>query len=472
MKKYNRLLIVVSMILVAFLLSWILPTTYISGDFVTQGRTQVGLLDLFADPVFTFYNFIYILIYLLVVSGFYAILKKVPSYRLLLDKIVKFGKNKKVLFFILIVFLLSSFVSLTGFVYESIIFIPFICAIVLMMGYDKVTCALTTIGSISIGVFGSTISKNIIGKMNSLLTVEYSELVLARIVMLVIGVALLVGFIFFYNRKGVKEDIENEVKNEFIPEKVSILKKGKLWPLAVILGVFTLIYLLASIDWTGVFNITFFDDVVIKLTDLNIGEFSVFGKILGTAFVPFGRFEIHNYLILIFITLLVIKIVYRVKFIDCLDEYVEGNKKSIPVILLILLSYTVLIIMNSTGTLLTILKPLLNLTDGLNTITLSISNFLGALFNSDFAFYEYHAFNASYVTTFINDSTLYGLCTLITQSMYGIAMFIAPTSVVMLYTLSSLKLSYFKWIKKIAYLVLALFAVAIIAFTILLRFFV
>ena len=66
MKKYNTLFVVLFTILFAALLTWILPITYLNGEFITAERAQVGITELFSYPVYTFYNFIYVLAYLLI----------------------------------------------------------------------------------------------------------------------------------------------------------------------------------------------------------------------------------------------------------------------------------------------------------------------------------------------------------------------------------------------------------------------
>ena len=47
MKKHNTFKIVLGTLLVFAILSWIIPAAYYSGEFVDQGRVQVGLFDLF-----------------------------------------------------------------------------------------------------------------------------------------------------------------------------------------------------------------------------------------------------------------------------------------------------------------------------------------------------------------------------------------------------------------------------------------
>ena len=117
---------------------------------------------------------------------------------------------------------------------------------------------------------------------------------------------------------------------------------------------------------------------------------------------------------------------------------------------------------------LTALKPLLTLTDGLNNLTLSLSTFVSALFNTDFTYYQYGVLPLTYVTSYITDTTVYPLFAVITQGMYGLAMLIAPTSVVMLFSLTTLKVSYLEWLKHVWKLFVELLVVLLITFMVVL----
>ena len=76
MKKYNTLFVVIMTILVVTLLSWILPVTYLSGELIEAERAQMGITELFSYPVFTFYNFIYVFIFLVLIGALYGLLIK------------------------------------------------------------------------------------------------------------------------------------------------------------------------------------------------------------------------------------------------------------------------------------------------------------------------------------------------------------------------------------------------------------
>ena len=89
MKKHNTIKVVLITMLVFLLLSWILPAAYYSGQYVDQGRVQMGLFDLFNYPITAFSYFGYIGLFFILVGGFYGILYKIPAYRIFLERIVK-----------------------------------------------------------------------------------------------------------------------------------------------------------------------------------------------------------------------------------------------------------------------------------------------------------------------------------------------------------------------------------------------
>jgi len=207
MKKYNTLFVVIFTVLFVALLTWILPITYLGGEFVTEARNQMGIADLFTYPTFLVYNFIYILVYVLLVGAFYGVLNKTGAYRQILDGLVKFLKGKEILFTCILVVLLSVIVSFNGFTYEAIIVFPFIIAIVLMLGYDKITASLVTLGPVITGIMGSTFSNAVNGTFNSILNssstvVEFTDLIWAKLAILLVTNALLVLYVIFYSKRN------------------------------------------------------------------------------------------------------------------------------------------------------------------------------------------------------------------------------------------------------------------------------
>ena len=546
MKKYHTLLVVAITILVVTLLTWILPITYFSGELMEAERLQAGIFSTATYGLFTFYNFIYVFVGLLLIGGLYGILNKVPAYRVLLDKIVKHVKEHKVLYLILTVLLLSIIVAFTGFTYEMIVFLPFIAAVVLLLGYDKIIAAMITVGSVSVGVIGSLFSKTIVGKLNEVLeTPTYTDLIIPKVIVLVVCVAILIVNVILKAKKSVvKETVEESF---LVPKKVTS-KKVKVWPLVTIAIIGTIVMVLAAIDWQGAFNVVFFNDALttikawpilskyiiltvsvlvilynvltslykrmkagkkdqklmskrrmivtivfgviaflallkIMLEDVfnatnfmskaietiklnGIVDGFTFDKLLGSV-AAFGSWTYNDYMILLVIVALAIKFAYHVKFSEVLENAGDGFKNVLYGCLVVILSYTVLILASGHPVGLTILKPLLEATKGLHVLLYPICTLFSALFNTDFAYYEYGVLNVSYVATAYTGSGVVPFAEFITQTMYGFALLIAPTSVVLLFTLSLLDIKYTTWLKKILFIILELLVVLFVSYVVL-----
>ena len=155
MKKNNTLKVLLITILVACLLTWILPITYYNGGLMTDSRYPTGLFDIFSYLSLTLYYFGSTAVYILVVGAFYAIFEKTGVFRKVCDRIVKLFKGKEKIFFISVITLLVAIVAFCGFSYELIFILPLLASIILLMGYDKLTVAMTLIGSAAIGVIGN-----------------------------------------------------------------------------------------------------------------------------------------------------------------------------------------------------------------------------------------------------------------------------------------------------------------------------
>jgi len=549
MKKYSTLLVVTIMILLIALLTWILPVTYLNGELIEAERAQTGLMNLFAYPGFTFYNFVYVFVYLLAIGGIYGLLNKTGAYRIILEKVSNHVKERKVLCLIITVLLISLIVSFTGFTFEALLVMPFIAGVILLLGYDKVTATMVTVGSISVGVIGTTFSKLIAGTFNEVLNTKYTDLVIVKVILLVICAVILILNVIRHVKKT--EDSKNPEESFLLPEKVKG-DKPKVWPLVLILSVFILIMIISTVDWNGAFGITFFDNLhssvmegrvlsryvvlvvsllvvlynvilclikrkkskkkekfmgkvrlivtivfgifallallkimledVFKATDFiskaietiklkEIVDTFTFAKLFGSV-QAFGNWTYNDYFAIMIILALLIKYTYHIKFVDALDNINDGFKNVLYGALVAMLTYTVLIITSSHPVILTALKPLLRLTDGLNIFIYPICTFVSALCNTDFTYYQYGVLNLNYATSYFTSASVYPLCGLITQSMYGLALMIAPTSVTLLYTLSILEVKYTTWLKKMWLTILEITLVLFITYIIVLQFFV
>lgn len=467
MKKNNTLKVLLITILFTYLLTWIFPISYYSGGLYTDVRYPAGLFDIFNYPTLTLYYFGQIAVYVLTVGAFYGVLNKTGVFRKICDRIVKLFKGKEIIFFSTIVVLLSVIVAFCGLSYELIFLLPLLASIILLMGYDKMTIAITFIGSIAVGFLGSLFASTITGTYMGTLATSYTDLIWVRIVMLVIGILILLLNIFFRIRKMDTKKVDDK---ELIAEKIEVKsKKGKVkpsWPAILIFDLILLLMIIGTLDFSGAFNITIFEDFHENVMSFAIKDYQIFAKILGSTMqtVSLGSWSGIEFITIMLLATLILSLIYRIKLSDMFEDYKEGAKKFALPALLMVLAYTVLITVSNNPVILTILKPLLTITDGFNSVTLSLSMFIGSIFNID-AYYTSAAL-LPYVTSIITDISIYPLVGFICQAMQGLALLIAPTSIVLLGVISYLKISYVEWFKNIWKIFLELFIIAFILITI------
>ena len=467
MKKNNTLKVLLITILFTYLLTWIFPISYYNGGLYTDVRYPAGLFDIFNYPTLTLYYFGQIAVYVLTVGAFYGVLNKTGVFRKICDRIVKLFKGKEIIFFSTIVVLLSVIVAFCGLSYELIFLLPLLASIILLMGYDKMTIAITFIGSIAVGFLGSLFASAITGTYMGTLATSYTDLIWVRIVMLVIGILILLLNIFFRIRKMDTKKVDDK---ELIAEKIEVKsKKGKVkpsWPAILIFDLILLLMIIGTIDFSGAFDITIFEDFHENVMSFAIKDYQIFAKILGSTMqtVPLGSWSGIEFITIMLLATLILSLIYRIKLSDMFEDYKEGAKKFALPALLMVLAYTVLITVSNNPVILTILKPLLTITDGFNSVTLSLSMFIGSIFNID-AYYTSAAL-LPYVTSIITDTSIYPLVGFICQAMQGLALLIAPTSIVLLGVISYLKISYVEWFKNIWKIFLELFIIAFILITI------
>ena len=243
-------------------------------------------------------------------------------------------------------------------------------------------------------------------------------------------------------------------------------KKVRVWPFVIIFDLIVIILAICMFDWKGLFGITWFTDATDAIVGYEVGGFPIFSKLLGT-FNAFGSWSLNvevPAMILIFTCILAL--VYRVKWSDFIDGVVDGAKRCAPVATVMLLIFTVLILVTYHPFQLSITKVLLDFSTGLNVVTMSIIAMFSSFFNADLTYVAQSTL--PYVTSVITDSSLYPLLAVIFQSIYGLMMLIAPTSIILLGTLTYLDVPYTQWLKHIWKLFVQFLIVLIIIFLIVL----
>lgn len=539
MKKNNTIKVVLITTIVLLVLSWIFKAAYFQGEFVDQGRVQMGLFDLFNYPLTTLSYFGYIALYLIVVGGFYGILYKIPAYRNLLDKISGAFKNKGMLFLSIVVVLFALLVSICGLQIGLALVIPFVVSIILLIGYDKNVAALVTVGSMAVGLAGSTYANANLNVLTSSLNLDINYQIWVRVVILLVGIILVIFNTFMYTKRNMKvvkaekttvkkaEVEEVKVATKVEPEKKSksdtvkknssknsatkkstkstssnskksssksrksvnkaalkdediiVVKENmgvnkdclvpnavgsvhKVWPFVTLFILLFIVFVLAFIPWSAVFKIDLFDKMLKGFTEFELFGFPIFGKIFGTV-NSFGNWMITDMFLPIALVILILAFIYRLSFDDIIDGFMAGAKKALRPAIIAMLVYTILVLVTYHPFQLVLYKAIIG--KKFNVVKEVLTAILATIFNVDPS-YTFQSV-LPYLVSVVTDTKLYGLVGIIYQSMYGFTTLFAPTSLILMTTLSFLKVSYGSWLKTIWKLLLELFVILLIIFIIL-----
>ena len=537
MKKHNILKVVLLSILVVALLTWILPSASFNSELVIGTRAQLGIFDIMSYFVEIFRYFPYVIVVVLTIGMFYGVAYKIPSYRALLDKIVEKFKNKEAILLSAMMIIITLIVSVTGLNFAILFVFPFVISIVLLMGYNKLVAASVTVGSTIVGMLGTTLGVNTTSYINYILSTDvYNEMV-AKIVLLVIGLVLLIYNVLNYAKK-IKNDTDKVVElvpNSIVKEKVVVkeekietkvdAKKAKttkqtkssketkntkstksskstktskttkktstktrandlksvfvkkvsdngdkqkkimIWPFVIIFDLVVILLGVSTFNWTDVLNVDWFTTALTAVEEFTIFDFPIFAKILGNV-GEFGLWSL-NYEIptLIVLATCFMAFIYGIKFDDFLSGIQDGIKKAMKPGVYMFMIYLVLIIVTYNPFQLNFTKFLMELTNDLNVITMTIIAMIASVFNIECVYTAQSTL--PYVTSIVTDSTLYPLLSVIFQAVYGLTMLVAPTSVILLGTLTYLDVSYTQWLKHIWKLFLELLLVLVVVFLIL-----
>ena len=468
MKKHNTVKVVLLTLVVFLLLTWILPTAYFQNSYVEQGRVQMGLFDIFSYPVTAIQYFGYIALYILAVGGFYGVLNNISAYRVLLDKISDKFKKHSLVAISTIMVLFAVITSVCGLNYGLILFFPFVISLVLLMGYDKIVALLTTVGSVAVGLMGTTFAYNNTSILANSLSISVDKQLIAKIIILVLGLAILIFNTVMYIKKKMPKKSKMEVKDMdiYVPEvvKAKESKSVKVWPFVLILDLVLIVMILSFISWSGAFKVDLFDDVTSAVTGFKLFGFTIFGKLLGTI-NSFGNWSLTELTACIVLATLILSLIYKVKFDDVVQRFIDGGKNILQAAVIVVLIYTGLVMVTYHPFQLVIYKAILGLTKGFNVFTSSLVAFLASIFNAD----PMYTFNSAvpYLASIISDKTVYSIIWVIFQSIYGLTMLVAPTSVVLMVSLSYLNVSFKEWLKNVWKLVIEILVVLLIIFTIL-----
>lgn len=443
--------------------------------------SMIPLGDVFLNFGQSFYYFFDTVVFLLVLGAFYGVLNEIPAYKKLIDNIAQKVKNHSKLFVIIVTCLFAVLSSVTGLSSVLLVFVPFVAAIIILLGYDKLVAISSTIVAMLVGFmggifvtlrdpnsyygYGATTIEGIAGLD------KYANLV-PKIILLVLGTVLLIFFINKYlkNLEDKKVKYELNDSNEVnVSEVKGDYKTIKTWPMIVVFSLIFIILVLGYLPWNTLFGIECFDEFNTWLQGIKIGEFAFFSNVLSSSLLAFGQWASLGSYISIIVTLIIftiiLKFVYRVKFNDVLENFVSGSKKMISTVFLVILTFTILVCAYNYGFISNIITWITSTKLGDNMVTVTIVSALGSLLHTDLYYTVAGVFSP--LMSAIGNENLSSVYAMTFQSIYGIVSIIGPTSLLLIFALKYFDVPYTTWVKYIWRFILMLLLIVILLLVVL-----
>lgn len=469
MKKTGLFKIILFVLLGLVVTTWIFSASYFSeGTLAELGMYNIGFFDYFSliFGTFEFSYFIQILLLLVSIGALYGVLGKTGKYRAWIEKIAKDNKGKEFLFLVIVSFVIAVLTSVFDYGFCLLIFFPLLISIILAMGYDKVTALVATFGAMLVGTIGNILGYNTSHVAADLLSLNAADGLFYKIA-LFLG-AYIVLMIFLSKAKKVKSTKETAEDDLFIGEKIS--NKYSIVPIIVIFSVLFVLLILGCTNWETTFGVKFFANINEKIMgfspklpylhittkgfDVGTQEVAIFAKIFGGA-TAFGQWYYSEMAVMCLVAALLIGRIYKVE--NRLEEMGNGMKKILKPAFMVMMCYCVIYFAGNHMFFPTIASWLLKITSKFSVVIGSIVMALGSALHVDFLYV------ANYVIPQMaaKDSSAVTIA-LLSQSIYGVTMFAAPTSALLVFGLEYLKVPYTEWIKKTWKLIVSLLAVVLI----------
>lgn len=479
MKKHSLFKVILIVLGALVCLNGLFTILGLAGVKAFESFKMIPIGDVFLNFVQSFYYFFDTLVFLMVLGAFYAVLNKIPAYKKLVDNIAQKVKAHSKLFVFIVTILFAILTSATGLVNVLMVFVPFVIAIILLLGYDKLVAISSTIVAMLVGFMGGVFvtfrdANSYYGYASTTFTKfagvkMYANLV-PQLIILVLCTALLILFINKYIKsvqdKKVKYEL-NDSDEVIVSEVKGDYKTIKTWPIIVILALIFVILVLGYMPWNDLFGIKCFDKFDEWLKGLSIGEFAVIPSILSGYLYSFGSWASLGSYMCIIITLIIftiiIKFIYRVKFDELVEDFMSGAKKMIPMVFLVAISYAILVCTYNfefISNFITLIGDKL----GMNLVTSSLLSVIGTLFHGDL----YYTTTGVFANiNSLADESLLSTYAMTYQSIYGLVSAIAPTSLLVIFALKYFDVPYTSWVKYIWRFVLMLFLLVILVLLVL-----
>lgn len=441
-----------------------------------ENYSMIPFGDVILNFVQSFYYFFDTAVFLLVLGAFYGVINEIPAYKKLIDNIAQGLKGHGKAFIVVITVVFAIIASVTGLTNVLLVFVPFIIAVILLMGYDKLVAISSTVVAMLVGTMGglfitfrdpngyygyaSTTIEAVAG-------IGLYDNIWSKVILLVLSILLLIFFIIRHinnvSDKKVKYEL-NESDEVVVSEVKGDYKNIRTWPIIAIFGFIFAILILGYVPWNYLFGIECFEKFNEWLLGISIGDFAIFSNVLSGSITSFGNWASLGSYMSIIITLiiftLIFKFIYRIKFDEVINNFANGSKKMISAVFLVIFAYSILVSCYNHELINNIITWLSESKLGMNIGTVSLISSLGTLIHTDLYYTVSGVFMP--IISAVTDEAMIPVYAVAFQSVYAIVSMIAPTSILLIIALKYFDVPYATWVKYIWRFILMLVLLVIL----------
>ena len=452
MKKHSLTKILGIICALLVIMSFIIPAGYYNnGEFVKDTVAPVGIFSIFSYPLYTIVNFSILGIVFLAIGAYYGILNKTKAYPRFVETVAKKMKGKEKVAIIVTTIFFALLSSMAGISIEIFIIVPLFAAILMSIGYNKLSSMLATVGAILVGNMASVYGYTVSGYASHLTGNVHSSL-LIKIILLVISIIALLVVILKSNKKS-KDKVEEIALYQKTTKKVNTV------PFIVLFILTFVLITVGMIEWNTTYGIAFFDNIHNAIMSFKVGNVAIFSYILGD--IPaLGNWGHYQAILALLISAFIIAKVYKVKCKEILEGALEGMKEILPVAFIVVIVNVVAyyaVMSNQNGY--NIYSTMINkaMPNNFAVVPFGIVTTIGSVLYNDFRYLLSFTYGA-----IINYKTNYTLIAMMTQTLHGLVQLIAPTSIMLVAGLTYFKIPYVDYLKKLWKLFLCLLVAIII----------
>ena len=446
MKKNDKIKILLSIMILCMVITWFVTggTFGENGVFALSDISRAGFYDMLLALFYSFYYNSTNIFFLFLIGGSYGVLSKTKSYRKLVDKTAKLVSGREVLFHLITTLVTAIFVSLTSNAIVVFMYIPFIISVFLRCKKDRIIATSAGIGGILIGLVGSTFGTYGVSNFINSLSLKYTQGIGYKIAIFVVAYILYNLFAILYINKQYK-DVDETEYDLFLPEvlderELKRNKRTKLWPIILISVLLIITTILAYINWKDSFGIKFFEKLETGFEGLKVKGIPILYNIVGTS-SAFGEWsDTLGAGTLLFYCTLIISLIDKVSINNIIENFLQGLKSVVKVVVVCTLTYGVFIVLMWYGWPFTLVNALIG-SGKFNMFTMFIAAMILGFFciEKDYIGYAIGGFLAA------NFKKKLLAISLIMSSTSSLVIAIAPTSLILMTALTLTDIPYKKW---------------------------